>query len=78
MAPMLPIELLQSLSRSVPCREHQLGELATLYNVSFQSLAEKFVFLSDQQHRRTAFLPHQSSSSTASMQLGRVLLSKRC
>jgi hypothetical protein len=41
---MLPVELLQSLSRSVPCREHQLWQLATLYNVSFPSCAETLSF----------------------------------
>ena len=34
---MLPVELLQGLNCRVPCREQQLGQLATLYNVSFES-----------------------------------------
>jgi hypothetical protein len=38
MAPLLPVELLQTLTRSVPCRELQLRQLATLYNVSARCL----------------------------------------
>lgn len=33
MTPLLPLELLQTLNRDVPCRESQVDQLATFFNV---------------------------------------------
>ena len=62
MAPLLPAELLLTLTQNCPCRELQLRQLATLYNVSCRPY--KWRPTTDLM-RRTTSLHLQLLSSTA-------------